>query len=360
MCAFRSEGRTLLHVERSTEVFRSLRNRLQYGCTSVRIEWPHQTTEMALPATIERWRSALKLPSFPKLLVPLALGQAMGFADTGRFSWLAAILATAFVLLDGTFVVLMNDWSDRDVDAIKRQRFPSAGSPKTIPDGIIVAPRVLFAAVVAGALATALAIGSAALLGRPWYGVMGLLALLVFVSYSLPPLALNYRGGGEVLEALGVGALLPWMGAYSQTGVLVSPHLVWLPGLVLLSFASAVASGLSDEESDREGGKTTFTTRFGNAAARRTIEFSAGAGLVLWTVFPALFSASQAWVAIPATAMSFFHLRRMLALSPWAVTNAFHQHGWYKTHLHRAIWRGALVLAGTFALRAGIGSALAG
>jgi 1,4-dihydroxy-2-naphthoate octaprenyltransferase len=299
--------------------------------------------------------AALKPASWPKLGVPMVLGQGIGALEAGRLSLRALAIGLLFTLFDTVFIVLVNDWADRDVDAVKRALFPHAGSPKTIPDGLLPARVVLAAGMAAGAAAVATAVVGGRWLGLPWLGVGGLSGVGIFVAYSLPPLALNYRGGGEILEAIGVGVALPWIGAYAQSGRALPAGLPWLAGFTALSFASAVASGLSDEVSDREGGKTTFTTRLGNTGARRIIEGSVLAGAALWALVPVLERSLRA--ALPAAlgiAVALFHAGRLRRASALAVTGAFGPLRVYKAHLHRAIWEGALALvAALVALSAG-------
>lgn len=297
-----------------------------------------------------RWTFALKPASWPKLLVPMLLGQAIGIDATGRASIAGFALGAAFTVLDLIFVVLMNDWGDQEVDRVKRAMFPGE-SRKTIPDGVLPAPR-LFAA---GALAAAGALGVALVgeiaLGRPWLTVAAVLALGLFVAYTLPPLRLNYRGGGELLEALGVGVVLPWINAYAQSGTMLAPALLVLPGFALLALASALASGLADERSDRRGGKRTFVTMLGNALARRATNVLALAGGLTW--------AATAWLGgfgsptIPlaaAAAVALLSCGAVWRASPHATTDAFDAQRTYKAALHRMIWESSLVLAGGMAL----------
>ena len=290
-----------------------------------------------------RWQYALKPGSWSKLFVPAFFGQCIGAAHLRRFDivCLAAGMALTFLIL--AFVVLMNDYADREVDAIKRRMFPTGCSPKTIPDGILPASRVLFGALLAGGLALGLGFYSEGWLNRPQVGLATALALGVFVAYSLPPLKLNYRGGGELLEGIGVGFALPWLQAYVQGG-LGAFDLAWLPrawpvlfGMVLLALASAVASGLSDEVSDRAGGKRTFTTMLGNAGARRFCEllvsFAAGA----WILAGFFAEYIPLVVTLAPVLLLLFRLRQMWAASTDAVTNAFPAQAHYKNILHRAI-----------------------
>ncbi|MCZ7678519.1 MAG: DUF3060 domain-containing protein [Sandaracinaceae bacterium] len=147
---------------------------------------------------------------------------------------------------------------------------------------------LLAAGLLAGAGAAAVAFAAEHVLDRPGLGGMGILALLVFVAYTLPPLRLNYRGGGEWLEMLGVAVVLPWIHAYLQSGALLARGLWLLPGFAAMGLASAVASGLADERSDRAGGKRTVVSRLGNEPARRLVEALTFAGASAWALAGAL------------------------------------------------------------------------
>lgn len=297
-------------------------------------------------SALARWRHALKLGSWPKLLVPAVFGQATAYAHDGSFHVAAAAYVLAFTVLDIAFVVLLNDYGDRDVDAIKRRMFPDGCSPKTIPDGILPARHLLAAGAVAGLAALGVAVAAAAHLGRAHAPLFAALCLALFVAYTLPPIRLNYRGGGELLEALGVGVALPSFAAYLQSGD-VLPGFAWLlPGYALLSLSSAVASGLSDEESDRRGGKRTLTTLLGNGVARDVVECSLVAGAVAWFV-PLLAPGGSVsgWVSIPALAAMTIAFVRMRRTSPAAVTGAFAAQAEYKGALHGALWGGTLLLS---------------
>ncbi len=301
--------------------------------------------------TYERWRHALKPDSWSKLVVPTYLGQAIGAAHLGRLDLAPAFAGMVFTYLTLTFIVLMNDVSDREVDAIKRRMFPRGGSPKTIPDGILPASRLLLVGLAAGVGAVGFAYFAEGWLNRPGLGLGGLIALGLFVAYSLPPLRLNYRGGGELLEMLGVGFALPWINAYMQGG-LGSETLLWLPrawpvlvGSSLLALASAVASGLGDEVSDRKGGKRTFTTMLGNPMARRLTEALVALGALAWILAGLFAEHVPLVVVLLPIAILAYRLRGMIALSTSAVTNAFATQAVYKAHLHRGLGRSTEVLA---------------
>jgi 4-hydroxybenzoate polyprenyltransferase len=293
-----------------------------------------------------RWWYALKPKSWPKLLVPALLGQALGADATGAPGLGAALLGAAFTAALLVYIVLLNDWGDREVDAIKRRMFPDGCSPKTIPDRILPAKALLMAGIAAGAVALGLALVGQLWLGRPNLAAAAAGALLVFVAYTLPPLKLNYRGGGELLEALGIGAVLPWLQAYLQGGVAWIPGAPLLIGFTAMSLASALASGLSDERSDRAGGKQTFATLLGNAPTRRGAEVALGVGALVWAVTALVLpDVAPRWCVLPAAAVVLVNGVMVLAASARATTDAFAAQGVYKRYLHRTIWHGATLLA---------------
>ncbi|MEM7436023.1 MAG: prenyltransferase [Myxococcota bacterium] len=304
------------------------------------------TTSATTPSSPwQRWTYALKPASWPKLLVPTLFGQVLGVVSSGTFQLSAAFLGLAFTLFGLGFIVLLNDWGDRAVDSVKREMFPS-GSPKTIPDQILSAAAVGTAGVALGLATLLVAGGSEVLLHRRWAFEAGVTCMAIFAAYTLPPVRLNYRGGGEMLEMLGVGVALPLYNAYLQAGFLDPSLSMWVVGFAFLSLASGVASGLSDEESDRRGGKRTLASVFGNKVARSVTEASVVVGALAWLsgafFEPSSFPSWAVALAIAIVAWRFVGMRR---LSSDAVTNAFEAQRRYKHFLHSAIWHSTAIAA---------------
>ncbi|MCB9640105.1 MAG: prenyltransferase [Myxococcales bacterium] len=296
---------------------------------------------------IARWLYAAKPNSWPKLLVPTLLGTGIGADAVKHLGWSALGISLLFTCCLLLFIVFLNDWADQDVDRIKRSMFPDGCSPKTIPDGILSSKALLFAGSLAGILAVLTGYVGGRWLGRPWMGVASIVCLGIFVAYTLPPIRLNYRGHGELLEMVGTGIALPLWSLYAQSGKFWASHLVWcLPGWCLLCLASALASGLSDEKSDKAGHKNTYTTRFGNLMVRRWIYHTASFGVGFWLVLPVLFREFGRdshipilpWLVIVALTMSF--VEETKKYTEQATTNAFQAIGKYKGQLHKAIWFG--------------------
>ncbi|MEM9385761.1 MAG: prenyltransferase [Pseudomonadota bacterium] len=306
------------------------------------------TTQFLSPGS--RWVYAAKPQSWPKLLVPMAFGQGLGAYVGGGVSAAALCFGLLFVIADLLYIVFLNDWGDAAVDRIKREMFPDGCSAKTIPDRILPGRALLIAGVAAGGCALVVGFVFEGWLARPGLGLAGGTALAIFWAYTLPPVRLNYRGGGEVLEALGVGAVLPWMNAYAQAGELWSSTYLLLGPFIVLSLASALASGLSDERSDRRGGKRTVASTVGNQATRRLVEALLAVGAIGWLCSPWWMPQRVPWaVTAFGAAVVFAFVPRLLSRTRGAVTDAFREQGRYKLELHRAIWWSATIMAAILA-----------
>jgi 1,4-dihydroxy-2-naphthoate octaprenyltransferase len=292
-----------------------------------------------------RWIYAAKLDSWPKLLVPTLLGQALGVSATGRLDWLAGLLGFCFTVSELLFVVFLNDWGDRRVDRIKRQMFPDDCSPKTIPDEILSARAVLGAGIFAGLLAVAIAGYAQLTLERSGLLIASIGLLALFLPYTFTPLRLNYRGGGEWLEGLGVGVALPCFHLFLQSGELWHRSLWLLPGFAMMALASAVASGLADEQSDRRGGKRTYVSEYGNRAARALIERLVLAACLVWAPSMRLSGVIPAPLGALAIVIILVNWRRLRSVSHEAKTNAFEAQRLYKHFLHQAQWRSTVLLS---------------
>jgi 4-hydroxybenzoate polyprenyltransferase len=291
----------------------------------------------------QRWLFALKPASWPKLLVPAFFGAAIGGVARGSAPLGALLLVVVFTVAQAIYIVFLNDVADEDVDRLKRRMFPKAGSPKVLPDGILDRGMLLIAGTVAGTYAFVVSLGGALVLGRPALVLGAILALGLFAAYSLPPIRLNYRGGGEVLEALGVGVVLPWYAAYAVSGEVLPAGTTLLPGLTALALGSAVASGLSDEDSDRRGGKRTVVSLLGNRLGRRATQAMLVLGALLWWV-PAL-RGQVAWQPVLVGSLVVLgYLPMVSRLSAPATSRAFKAIAEYKGAVNSAIRDASLVL----------------
>ena len=228
------------------------------------------------------WVQAARPLAHVNIVVPLLLGHAAAWHVTGRFDprWLVAALAWG--VIDHLFVIFANDFADREADS--GQRTLLSGGSGVIPEGKLTSAQVARAA--QGAAASLMLYSCALLfMGRTWTPFYALAALMLMWLYSFPPARLSYRGGGEVLQGLGVGVGLPSLAYYFQTSTILAPGWVLGPA-VLLGVCSNVLTALPDVAEDARAGKRTWPVRHGTSSARRFasagIAFGAF-GIFLWT-----------------------------------------------------------------------------
>ncbi len=241
------------------------------------------------------WIQAARPLAHVNIIVPLLLGHAAAWHTTGAIDWRWFMAAIAWGALDHLFVIFSNDFADREADSGRRT--PLSGGSGVIPEGKLEPAQVQRAAQVA---AIALMSYSCALtlLGRTWTPFYALAALLLMWLYSFMPVRLSYRGGGELLQGIGVGIGLPSLAYYLQTETIFAPAWVIWPA-ALLGVCSNVLTALPDVEDDARANKRTWPVRHGLAPARRFasagIAFAAF-GVYLWT--PGVTMAARATTAI--------------------------------------------------------------
>ncbi len=212
----------------------------------------------------------------------------MAFVVRGRLDLLPTIASFGYAFFGVLFILFINDWADQDVDALRRRVLPQS-SPKTIADGVLPAATVLRFGLLSLTLSLASAVWAGGLREQWSVTLLGVFGTALFSVYSLPPFRINDRGGGELLEALGVALVLPVFALHAQLSsaalrtALAQPW-CWgfLLGFFLLALAAAIASGLGDEHSDRLGGKRTWVVLVGNRKARRSIELLVALTAALW------------------------------------------------------------------------------
>jgi 1,4-dihydroxy-2-naphthoate octaprenyltransferase/chlorophyll synthase len=286
------------------------------------------------------------LEKWPKILVPACFGQSLGFCVAHEASLAGLLLPWAFTLTLLVYIMLLNDWGDARVDSIKRRLFPQAAGFNSIGEGILSSRNLWWTGM--GALAASIFFATvlATLYARSWFLAGALFAVVLFQAYSFSPLKLNYRGGGEILEMLGIGVLLPWLHAYGQSGLLWHPLYQLLFGLLPLSFAMALGAGLVDEESDLVGGKRTFTTMWGNRRVRNGIARFFVLGLLLWAA--SLFylrSLVPAWMVLLPLACLGYYFMHLATLSTQAITRAHSAQQRYRSYLQRGVLTSTALLA---------------
>ena len=212
---------------------------------------------------LRAWVKAARPLAQANIAGPLLLGQAFALAKLGTFSWSVLGLVAAFGVADHLFIVFANDYADREHDTDKRTLF--SGGSGVLQNGDL-SPKSLLRAAILMAF-TLVVIGSLFITRSPWPFALSVAAIAILWAYSYPPLRLSYRGGGEWLQGLGVGGVLPLFGYAAQASEVASFPWSIGAGCVLLAASANVATSLPDLAADRRARKRTLAVKKGIARA---------------------------------------------------------------------------------------------
>jgi 1,4-dihydroxy-2-naphthoate polyprenyltransferase len=202
--------------------------------------------------------------------IPMAVGGALAFARSGRFSWPWFLIGLVAIYLLEIGKNAINEYVDflSGVDRFVTidKRTPFSGGKKTIIDGKLTLKENLLIGLVT--IAAGCIIGLVVVLYRDfnilWFGLAGVFFALF---YSLPPFKFAYRGLGELIVGLTFGPLITNGTYLVQTGT-VSPLVV----LASLPLGLLIANVLwinqyPDYEADRQGDKRNWVVRLGKQKA---------------------------------------------------------------------------------------------
>ncbi|MCK6548853.1 prenyltransferase [Myxococcota bacterium] len=214
---------------------------------------------------LRAWLQASRLASQSYIALPILLGQALFAASGGDVDLRVLVLAQLFGLFDQLYIVWANDYADRETDLLNGTPTIFSGGSRVLVEGKLTPAALLRAAIAAAALmmvvTLVLAIG-----WQRWALVpLALAAIALLWLYSYPPVRLSYRGGGELLQMLGVGLVLPLYGWIAQGGALGAFPWPALAVLLPANLACALATTLPDEPSDRASDKRTTAVTLGGA-----------------------------------------------------------------------------------------------
>ncbi|MBN8611685.1 MAG: prenyltransferase [Deltaproteobacteria bacterium] len=249
-------------------------------------------TSSARPGSLRAWVRALRPLAHGNLAPPILLGQALALHEGHEVSAVGFLLAHVFGVIDHAFIVLANDLADHETDRDNTTHTLVSGGSRVVPEGLLTLEALARGAWIAGAALLVLTIVAALLLARPLAPLFALAAIGLLLAYSHPPMRLSYRGGGEILQGLGLGAVLPLWGFYAQVGSLDRFPWIALAPVVLLHTIGNVITALPDAPSDARAHKRTWPVRVGERAARGHVIASLSAILVGFAI---VIAARQTW-----------------------------------------------------------------
>ncbi len=162
----------------------------------------------------------LRLHQLPAGLVPVLVGLAYAYWETGAFHFVSALIVLLLTGLTMLGAAYLDDYFDHrsGVDAKVENRTLFSGGSGLIQTGKWRAQTMLFLGIAALGIALFLAIWLTVV--KTNWTLVGVYAfgILSVIFYSAPPLSAAYRGWGEVLIAINFGPTAAELGYVSQTG----------------------------------------------------------------------------------------------------------------------------------------------
>jgi 1,4-dihydroxy-2-naphthoate octaprenyltransferase len=202
----------------------------------------------------------------PHFLVGGVLLFALGAATTDGVVVAGYIIGQLMVTSTQATAQYVNEYADVEVDRTVRHRTWFSGGSGVLSGGVFHPRVALRAAWVTSAIATTAMVAMATRSLPATF--VGLVALGVSWSYSMPPLRLLETGWGEVIASVVVAGLVPIIGALAQEGTF-SSELWWAVAILIpVHMAMMLAFELPDLESDAEAGKRVLAVRLGRDASR--------------------------------------------------------------------------------------------
>jgi 1,4-dihydroxy-2-naphthoate polyprenyltransferase len=215
------------------------------------------------PAVIARALVAMARPSHLALIAVVAATGSLAAVATGAEASPPALMCGALaLLLAAASAHYANEWADHETDALT-SRTPFSGGSGALPATGLSRQLALAAALVSLLLAAAVTAVSvmAGWLPVAAGGVLALGGLLAW-SYSVPPIALAWRGWGELDNAFAGGLLLPLYGFAAVAGEITFLAVVAFVPFAVLDFSNLLATTWPDRRADAMVGKRTLATRW--------------------------------------------------------------------------------------------------
>jgi len=220
---------------------------------------------------LSAWLQASRLMSQPYILFPLLFGAGVYLWQTGTWSFPLLILMIAYSLLLQLFIVFANDYADESVDRINTTYNLFSGGSRVLVEGKLSRKELRLGILWTMALSVMVVLVASVVHGRSGLILLLMISWFLLWAYSYPPLRLSYRSGGEYLQAIGVGMILPLTGYYFQAGNLNAFPWIVLPFLLIVHLGAALVTTLPDAPSDKIGHKRTFAVRKGIPAVIQLI-----------------------------------------------------------------------------------------
>ncbi|MFX0117448.1 MAG: UbiA family prenyltransferase [Candidatus Hodarchaeota archaeon] len=217
------------------------------------------------------WIRALRAPFFTATIIPMLLGIAIAFHQTGEWNPFLAIVTIFGGICVQAGTNLSNDYFDHlsRNDELNRWATPFNGGSRVIQAGLFSPLKVLMAALACFGIGSIVALYLNSVHPGNTILVVLVIALTLGFFYTADPFKIGYRGAGEVAVAIGFGPLAVLCAYYVQTGQLsFTPLFASVPVAILIALLLFV-NEFQDVEADSAVGKNTLVVRLGKFRASK-------------------------------------------------------------------------------------------
>jgi 1,4-dihydroxy-2-naphthoate octaprenyltransferase len=219
---------------------------------------------------MKKWILAIRVPFFTASVAPAVVGVAVAFYEGYAVNWWHAALTLVGLVAVHGGTNLANDYYDhrtRD-DWLNLTPTPFSGGSRVIQDGVI-SPRAMFIYSLA-CFAVGIACGLYLWRVTPgnvvlWLGLAGVASGFL---YTATPVAIGYRGVGEIFVGVNFGPVAVLGAHYVQAGHLSPAALMASVPVGLLIAAVLYINEFPDYEADRQVNKKTIVVLLGPKRAR--------------------------------------------------------------------------------------------
>ena len=234
------------------------------------------------------WIKAARLPSQTYIFLPLLLGEAVALNHGSGFSISRFVTVHLFGLAIQLYIVFANDYADQETDRNNVTFTPFSGGSRVLVDGDLTPFQILKAARLMALTSIGLGMILGVMAGSIVPIIMAVLGVLLLFLYSYRPVQLSYKGGGELLQMIGVGIVLPIMGYTAFSGRLDSFPWEILFVVLPTQLACAIGTAEPDEPSDRADQKKTIPVLLGPLSRKLVVSLHSLTALqIIWLFTPA-------------------------------------------------------------------------
>jgi 1,4-dihydroxy-2-naphthoate octaprenyltransferase len=264
--------------------------------------------------SLKIWLKTLRAPFFQAVVIPLLLGTAMAWHNTGMFDIFYFLLALVGVVCAHAGANLANDYFDHRSgdDEINKQYTAFSGGSRTIQDGQVSPAAVLRVSLACFAVAAAIGILLSFILSRGWILlIIGFLGIASGFFYTASPVRAAYRGWGELLVGFSCGPVVVTGAYYVQAQSLGLDVFIASIPIGFLIAAILYVNQFPDYEADKAVNKINLVVKYGPEASVRGFYMLLGGtyviivagcamGMFPWPAGVAVLSIPIAWRAAHA------------------------------------------------------------